>query len=314
MLSIIIVNFNTKKLLKKCLEYIISSSKSRPVEIIVVDNNSQDGSNNMVESEFSDVKLITNKQNPGFGRASNQGARIATGQYLLFLNSDALVSRDFLDSLPGAVRKLKKPGAVGFKILNADKSLQTYCGYFPTFKNQLLEILFLNRICKKRFKRPFCVLSEDFYQKEREVDWVSGSCFLVEKSIFQKVKGFDEKYFLYAEDVDLCYRIKKLGYKNIYLPIQAVLHLNLGSSSSKKPAIILPHQNMIYFFSKNYSPSQAFLLRLLFMFKSLIYSLGGLIVSLISKKHWEITRSYFFLLITLLAKKKFIQYENSLKR
>lgn len=312
-ISIIIVNHNTKSLLKKCLESIIKNRKNN-LDIIVVDNNSKDGSVEMIKSEFSQVKLVANDHNFGFGYANNQGGEIATGDYLLFLNSDTEMIDGFLDKLQKNINDLKNKGVIGFKIMNSDGSLQKFCGNFPSLLNLSMESLFLDRILKGNSKLLYRILNINFYHQRQKSDWLSGSCFLINKNIFKKIGGFDEKYFLYIEDVDLCYKTKQAGYENFYLPIKAVTHFNRSSSPNKTPAIVFSHQNLIHFFQKNYSNTQAQLLKLLFIIKSILYSIIGTVFGVLSPRLFSQAKSYYSLLVTLISRKKFIQYENSFKQ
>lgn len=314
LVSIIIVNFNTRKFLSNCLESINKSTINHQVEIIVIDNGSKDGSVKMIKSEFPSIKLIVNNYNTGFGHANNQGIRIAQGEYLLFLNSDTKIIDGFFEKLSEEINKLKNPGAIGFKIKNLYGSLQTFCGNFPNLLNLFMEAIYLDRLFKGSSRLFYRILNHDFYEKQQRIDWVSGSCFLVKRNVIQKIGGFDEKYFLYGEDVDLAYQIKRAGYKNFYLPIDSVIHLNRASTDDKTPAIIFSHHNLIYFFKKNYSKTQALLLDILFIIKSFFYFIIGSIISIVFQKYWNRTKSYFFLLITLILKKKFTQYENSFKQ
>jgi len=158
------------------------------------------------------------------------------------------------------------------------------------------------------------VLKNDFYQQQQKSDWLSGSCLLINKNLFAKIDGFDEKYFLYVEDVDLCYKVKQAGYDNFYLPLKAVTHFNRSSSPNKTPAIVFSHQNLIYFFRKYYSNTQAPLLKLLFIIKSILYSIIGAVFGILSPRLFTQAKSYFILLTTLISQKKFTQYENSFKK
>lgn len=313
-ISIIIVNFNTKRLLRSCLESINKNTDNFEPEIVVIDNNSEDGSIEMIKSDFTDIKLIANNSNVGFGQANNQGAKMAQGEYLLFLNSDTEMTDDFLKKLQENVNDLKNKGVMGFKIMNRNGSLQNFCGNFPSLLNLLMESIYLDRLLKGSSKLFYRVLNTKFYQQQQKFDWLSGSCLLISMDLFKKIGGFDEKYFLYIEDVDLCYKAKRQGYDNFYLPLKAVTHFNRSSSPNKTPAIVFSHQNLIYFFRKNHSNILAQLLKLLFIIKSILYSIIGTVFGVLFPRLFAQAKSYFILLTTLISKKKFTQYENSFKK
>ncbi|MFA6271794.1 MAG: glycosyltransferase family 2 protein [Patescibacteria group bacterium] len=311
-ISIIIVNHNTKQLLKDCLDSIKVQNQNNETEVVVVDNASSDGSGDMVNKYFPEVKLIQNDFNVGFGAANNQGARIASGDFLLFVNSDATLQKNALIEIEKSMANTENAGAVGFKIINRDSSLQPSCGSFPTLLNLLTETLFLDRSIQ--LKSNYHIRKSGVYQNEFSPDWVSGSCFIISKQLFNKVAGFDDKFFLYVEEVDLCYRIKKNGYRNIYFPIEMVVHNNRASSISKNTAIIFTHHNLIHFFKKHHGNLSASVIYLLFILKSCIYSIIGMICGIFNLEQMQKARSYLFLLITLLSKKQYNNYENSIKQ
>lgn len=310
-LSIIIINHNTKQLLHDCLDSIYVQ-KQINTEIIVVDNASSDGSVEMVKMIFPEVKLIVNDINIGFGKANNQGAKIASGEYLLFLNSDTIMQKSAIDKISKYLEKQTINGAIGFKIINTNNSLQPSCGNFPTLTNLTLETLFLDRFIK--FKKPYHILDTKKYQAEFKPDWVSGSCFMIKKNVFDKISGFDENFFLYVEEVDLCYRIMKHGYTNIYFPIETVIHKNRAGSTGKNPAIIFTHQNLIRYFRKHHNSLLLVMVYILFIIKGCIYSITGSVLGIFDIEQREKARGYFLLLLTLFSKERYNNYENSFKQ
>lgn len=316
-LSVIIVNRNTRELLRHCLVSLFAAidqtRQKTKIEVIVVDNASSDGSIEMVRSEFPSIHIITNTSNAGYGCAINQAVGISTGTHLLFLNSDVKINENFVQNLFFSSARLRNMGIVGFTIRNTDHSFQPSCGNFPTLSNLLLETFFLDRISRKAIKHPYRILNSAFYQSSHLVDWVSGACMVVRRDVFIKIRGFDERYFLYVEDVDLCYRVRGLGYNILYLPIESVIHLNRGSAPDKTPAVVLTHHHLIAFFRKHYSPRRATLLRGFFVLKSLSYFLFGFLAGIVVKKFWKRTKSYQLLLRSFLSTKTFVQYERSLQ-
>lgn len=240
MISIVIVSCNIKKLIGDCIESIIKSGGE--CEIVVVDNASTDGAPELIQKKYKFVKLIKNKKNLGYTKANNIGAKAASGKYLLLLNPDTVIlSKHFIKQITNFLNSkflrsfLKnndsKLGIVGFKFFNPDGTLQPSAGNFPT----LLRIIF-DRIPILRNNLGIQIRNESFYKKTQEVDWVSGSGFLVAKNAYQKIRGMDEKIFMYGEDFDLCFRLEKEGFKNFFYPGIRIMHYDSGKNiPEKKP-------------------------------------------------------------------------------
>lgn len=267
-ISIIILSYNTSKLLENCLASIYQTVKNVGYEIIVVDNASQDDSVRMVEDKFTQVKLIINRENYGFGKANNQGAKIARGRYLMFLNSDTLVHSQAIKKMVEFIQREAKTGVFGYKLLNADGSDQASTGSFPDLKTTA-EMLFGGHFIKYSGVMKT-------YVKTMKVDWVMGSAMVVRKGVFDEVGGFDEKIFMYIDEVELCYRIKKAGYDVMFYPLAKITHLGRGSSTSGKKAPILNiYRGLIYFYQKHYSRSDLFFLKLMLKLKALLALIVG---------------------------------------
>jgi hypothetical protein len=311
-LSIIIVSYNTRQLLKNCLDSIYTQNDI-DLEVIVVDNNSSDGSVEMIKEYFPDAKLIENDTNVGFGKANNQGARVANGKYLLFINSDIFLQNNAIKEIDNYLMKTENNiGLAGFKILNKNNTLQPSCGNFPTLLNLTAEALFLDRAIK--LKKPYHILDTGKYQKEFGPDWFSGSLLAVSRDIFKAVRGFDENFFLYVEEVDLCYRIRQKGYNSIYVPCASAVHSDRASSKSKKTAVVLTHHNLLYFFNRHHNHFSTTLIYLLFIFKSLVYSVLGMFLGIFNQELKDKSNIYSFLLISLIFKTKYKKYEDTLKQ
>lgn len=232
-LSIIVLNYNTVDLLKKCLQSIFFNEHQTPCEVLVVDNNSRDGSAKTVRREFPNVDLIANSTNRGYARAVNQALKVSQGEYILILNADIRL-------LPGAIDELKKfmdihqeAGIVGAKLLNPDGTLQYSCRTFYALRT----ILYRRTILAKLFPQSRIIrehLMTDWDHSDvREVDWVLGSCLMVRREAIRDVGMMDERYFLYFEDVDLCYRMKRGGWKVYYLPQARMIHHHRRDSARK---------------------------------------------------------------------------------
>ena len=249
-LSIIIVSFNTQELLEKCITSIFKFLKGVKFEVIVVDNASTDGSVKVAQ-DFRNVKVIVNKKNLGFGTANNQGATKAYGKWLFFFNPDAYLIDN---SLPKFLEKLNqqlKIGAAGSLILNEDKTIQQSVGFFPHLPQVFYWMLFLDDLPGGQVLKPYHVDHDSFYAKVQKIDWVTGAALFVRRDVFEKTGGFDERIFLYGEDVDLCYRIKKLGFKIIFSPVAKMVHLGRGSHKGVNiGAIVGEYKGILYFYRK----------------------------------------------------------------
>ena len=225
--SVIIVNYNTKDLTKACIESVMNEGSKLDFEVIVVDNNSKDGSVKELKKlwrKYKNLKLIENKENSGFSKANNQGAREASGKYILLLNSDTVVKRFSFKKLIAFAEKKEDAGVVGARLLNPDGSLQASCFYFPTIKNAI---------------REYWLGQEGLFEKYApkgnkpvEVEALVGAAFLITPKALQKVGLLDERYFMYFEDVDYCRRVWEKGLKVYYLPEVRVLHYH-GESGKK---------------------------------------------------------------------------------
>lgn len=218
-LSIIIVSFNTKKLTVDCLKSIEKEESGLDIEVIVVDNNSSDGSREALRQlKTKNLKLITifNNENLGYAKANNQGIKIAKGKYILLLNSDTLVHKDSLGELVKFARKTPDAGVIGSKLLNIDGSLQNSCFHFPTIKNVILEYF----LGKKGLFDKYAPSGKD----PTAVDAVVGASFLITPPAKERVGVLDERYFAYFEDIDYCRQTWKKGLKVYYLPTSVITH------------------------------------------------------------------------------------------
>ena len=235
-LSIIIVSYNTKDLLRDCLKSILKALPHKgDLEIIIVDNASKDESVAMIEADFPQVRLIKNSKNLGFAAANNLGAKKATGSYLLFLNSDTKLSPYALVKPLKFIKTHPDVGAITVKLILPDGSLDkdNHRG-FPTPWTALTHFSGLSRLF------PASPLLNNYYQSYRNLnaihtlDVAAGSFLMMPMSLFNKIGGWDESYFFYGEDIDLCFRIHQAGKKIIYYPKVTVLHYKGASSGLRK--------------------------------------------------------------------------------
>jgi hypothetical protein len=232
-LSIIIVNYNVKEFLQNLLHSVEKASSNISKEIIVIDNASDDGSVDTIKEKFSSVKLIENKNNIGFGSANNQGLAIAKGKYILFINPDCIVSEDTFDKMILFFEEHPDGGLAGCKILNSDGSLQLACRRsFPGPWTSFTKVTGLSNLFPK--SRIFARYNLTYLAENKtyEVDAVSGSFMMIKKEVYEKVGGFDEQFFMYGEDLDLCYRVQKAGDKVYYVHNTQIIHYK-GESTKR---------------------------------------------------------------------------------
>ena len=245
-LSIVILSWNVRDLLRQCLESMASGrplSANHPpltTEIIVVDNASSDGSVEMVRAEFPEVRLIANQTNRGYTGGNNDGIAAATGRYVMILNPDTRVLNDALAAMVAYADAHPDVGIVGPQLLNSDGSVQSSRRHFPTLMTGLFESTWLQPLAPRDVLRRYYVLDQpdDAIQ---EVDWLFGACFLVRRKVIQQVGALDEVFFMYSEEMDWCRRIRQAGWKVVYLPEAQVIHYG-GKSSDQVAA-----QRHIYF-------------------------------------------------------------------
>jgi len=227
--SIIIVSWNVKDLLLKCIESVLFFSKNINFEIIVVDNGSSDGTLEAIKCDFPNIKLISNNKNLGFAKANNQGIKIAKAEYILLLNPDTEFIEDTLDPILKKMEFDKKIGVLGCRLLNTDKTIQPSVRRFPRVIDILAILFKLNKMFPKLLDK---YLAYDFdYSREQEVNQVMGAFFLVRKQVFEKIGLLDEKYFIWFEEVDFCRRVMQNGWKVLYHPNVKIIHHKAKSFS-----------------------------------------------------------------------------------
>ncbi len=260
-LSIIIPNWNGERFLELCLRSIFQSmhggTEEINLEVFVVDNNSSDGSVDMVRAKFPQVNLIRNKNNLGFSKANNQGIRKSNGRYVLLLNSDTLVLGGALSSMVKFMDTHPCAGAAGCKLLNPDGTLQRSCfGSFPNLETEFYDYSYLsqwfpyNRIFGKHLMKWMN------YDHIREIDHCLGACIIVPRATIADVGLMDEQFFIYFEETDWLYRMKKKGWKIYYIPEAKVVHFG-GRSTQGLPdrdKIIMDRSygSKLRFFRKHY--------------------------------------------------------------
>ena len=229
--SIVIVNWNTRYALKDCLDSVFANLRGVEAEVFVVDNNSNDGSCEMVDEFFPQVVLIRNQQNRGFAAANNQAIQIAKGQYVLLLNSDTIVKGDVIARSQDYLARHPDVGVMGCRVLNRDGSVQLTCSRFPTIVNLVLLASGLFRRTWPRVLGRYQI-REWARDSERDVDTVTGCYMFVRKSAIEQVGLLDEAFFFYGEETDWCKRFWQNGWRLRFAPVGEIIHF--GSLSSRK--------------------------------------------------------------------------------
>jgi GT2 family glycosyltransferase len=260
-LTIAIVSYNAKEELTACLESVFGSTRLESFEVIVVDNASTDGTVEMLADRFPRVRVIASPENLGFGRGSNLCWHEAKSGLVLFLNSDTVVSDRALDRLVDLARERPEAGAIGPRLLYPEGEIQMSFGAMPRIASELLQKLWNAGYARGR--GPLRNAVRNRYSRERTVDWVSAACLLTRRDTLETVSGFDENFFLYSEDIDLCARIRATGARILFTPEVEIVHL-LGRSVSKDRDRVVyeSHRSRLYFYEKHHRRLEVLLLKL----------------------------------------------------
>lgn len=228
--SIVIVSWNTRDILRDCLQSVYEQAGDVNFEVIVIDNASIDGSVEMVRYEFPEVTVIENSENRGFAAANNRGIAVAKGRYVLLLNSDTIVLENAIAGTVSFADAHPTAAVVGCRVLNPDKTLQPTCFMFPSLLNMFLSSSYLYKLFpRNRFFGREAMTWWD-RQNIREVDVVKGCFMLIRKEAIREVGVMDEQYFMYCEETDWCYRFKRTGWNTLYNPGTEIIHLGGAST------------------------------------------------------------------------------------
>jgi GT2 family glycosyltransferase len=279
-LSVIIVTWNVREDVLRCLNSIRKNPPNGEYEIIVVDNASDDGTADAIRRQFPDVLLIGNDQNRGFAAANNQGIAESSGRYVFFLNPDTIVRPGSLDVLLDFMEHHSDVGACGPKLVFEDGRIQKTVRRFPTFTGALHRhtIFKTLRIFRPAYRKW---LMRDFsYSATTEVDQTIGAALIVRRSVLDKVGYMDEQnFFMYYEEVDLCYRIKQAQWRIMFVPDAQIVHLG-GRSSGQVPVekTVMAMTSLLRFFKKYRSPVGYTLFRWLFKTAFVLNEIGNLFI------------------------------------
>ncbi len=254
-LSIIIVSWNVRDDLVQSIASVSQNPPTADYEIIVVDNASSDGTVELIRQKYPTVHLIANDQNEGFAGANNQGFEKATGEYILFLNPDTIVKPSAFDILLKFMEDNTDVGACGPKLVFEDRRIQQTVRRFPTFAGALHRHTIFKMVGIFRRAYNKWLMKEFPYDRAADVDQIMGAAFMVRRRVLEEVGTMDNKnFFMYYEEVDLCYRIKKAGHRVVFVPDAEIIHLG-GRSSEQIPVekTVMAMRSLLRFFRKHRS-------------------------------------------------------------
>lgn len=259
--GVVVVAWKVKDAVLKCLAC-IRGTDYQGVEIVVVDNGSADGTTESIRQQFPEVKLLPQPRNLGFAKACNLGAAVTTADTLVFLNPDTEVEPDFFNKLELFLQKHTQVGVVGGRIINADGSMQSSVRSLPTFWPLLLDAMHVLKLAP--WLAPKYLLPQFDYENSQRVDQVMGACFAVPRYVWQRLHGFDERFFVWFEEVDFCARAALVGYEVWYHHKLRLSHAQ--AQSARQVSLVRRHaiftHSMYYYARLHLGPLQALVLRI----------------------------------------------------
>ncbi|HWQ12427.1 MAG TPA: glycosyltransferase family 2 protein [Roseiflexaceae bacterium] len=302
--SVILVNWNGSALLARALECLYGTVRESRYEVIVVDNASTDDSVAMVRARFPQATLLVNTKNIGFARANNQAARVARGRYLLLLNTDAFVHAGTVDGMVAFLDTHPDAGAVGCRLYYEDGTLQRSCWSFPTLATELWTALYLDRIFRASLVFGRYQMTHWAMDDTRPVDALLGACLMVRRDVVDRIGLFDEQFFMYSEEVDLCYRLRRAGYRSYYLHEVSATHI-WGGSARQIPheSFLRLYRSRVQFFRKHHGWVAVWALKAVLLLSSLVRVLLGPLMFVVRRESSfaQIARNYLSLLRALWA-------------
>lgn len=299
-LSILIVNWNTRKDLLECLASVIANPPTCPFEVLVFDNASADGSVEAVAAQYPQVRLVASPENLGFARANNKAAALVNSEYWLLLNPDTVVHPDAIDKLLHHIGENPRVAAVGPRLLNSDGSYQLSIWRKPTLFREWWRLFHLDRIIALS-EYPSSTLNANLVQR---VDVLHGACFLVRRQALQDMALFDEDYFVYSEEIDLCDRLGHADWELNWVPEAVVTHKGGQSTRQVADAMFIElYRNKTKFFRKRRGRLVAMLYKIILLQAALARYLTAQVLRLLRQdkhKQWiDTTRQYRLLLASL---------------
>jgi N-acetylglucosaminyl-diphospho-decaprenol L-rhamnosyltransferase len=260
LLSIILINYNGAAVLHDCLSSIENHTDFCNRELIIVDNSSADSSIKIIQENFFSVVLIRSPVNLGFGKANNLAVKHSQGEHLLFLNTDTILIENTPQILSNYLTQNQDVGAVSARITFADDSYQLSCGKLPN-----LAIEFIDKIrygLDQKWHRTFSRIYDRQYSTVRKMGWLTGACLMIRRDVFEQLGGFDETFFMYFEDKDICKRVSEAGWKVVYYPKTSLIHLLGGSSQGAKKSVNTYYRDsQLYYYQKHLGKFQTAILK-----------------------------------------------------
>ena len=289
-LSIIIVNWNTEKVLKECLSSVYRETKNINFRIVVVDNNSSDNSVKMIEENFPEVMIIKNSSNRGFSAANNQGLKLANSRAILLLNPDTIVIEN---AIPKMYKKLINSdyGLLTCKLLNPDKSLQKSVYPFYSFWRTITENRFTDFLFSKLKLKTDKIKQIWNHDKTIEIDWARGAVLMMKKKTFDLLGFLDERFFVYGEEIDYYFRARKAGIKSLFFSEVKIIHIGKCSSRQNKSEMFIQnYRSLFQLLKKHYSQFDYLLYRVRSVFLIFLWYLyyGGLAVFNKDKNQFDV--------------------------
>ncbi len=282
LVSIILVNYNGIDVIENCLRSLQQFLQAVPYEVIVVDNASQDGSPDLVKQNFPQVHLIRLVENRGFGAGNNIGAKIANGEFLFFLNTDTQLISDVLPTLIVLMKEYPDVGIIGSKLLNPDGSLQLSTAWAVSIAGEFRTLQQLKDY--EKLQRRATIMER--FDQPHEVDVVVGAAFLIRRTLFETLGGFDENFFMYFEESDLCQRAQYLGWKILYTPAVSLIHIRGHSTDKIAGRMAIEYRrSQLYYYQKHRPLWEQVVLRLYLLLKFAIAALRST-----NPGHWTLIR------------------------
>ena len=299
--SVIIVSYNTRELLRTCLDSLRAHPSSFASEIVVVDNGSSDGSADLVEQTYRDVRLIRNSANLGFAAANNIGIRNSTGKYILLLNSDTEIPAKACDDVVRFLESQGGKGLAGCTLRNPDWSLQPSVRSFPSVINLISESFFLYRIFPRSRLFGRYYMTDFDYSKPAQVDWVMGAFLMIHRGVFETIGLLDERFFMFGEEADLCYRARQAGIATWFFSGANLVHHWGGSSKNGYHRVLWTKGSQLLFFQKHFAGPSRYALYVLLMVGMLLRVPLYLLQGIFFLKGESVLDAYYYFraLITL---------------
>jgi GT2 family glycosyltransferase len=284
-LSIILVCWNNKTYLDSCLLSLFENEMHHHFDVVVVDNGSIDGSQEMLHEKYPQVVIVQNDHNVGLGKASNQGIEATNGRYILLLNNDTIVNVQSFDTMVDFMDHTSEAGAVGGKLLNPDGTVQACYNNFSTLLEEFIIATRLGEIFREGYPSITCE------EEVRAVDWIGSACLMLRRTALEGVGLLDEEYFIYGDEADLQYRLRKAGWQIFYLPNVTTVHYG-GRSMDRWRRRKMVYRGKLLFYQKNYGAFRTGLLRMMFVFLSLAKLLVWGIVSFLPNRRDQAKKEF----------------------